>query len=135
MSAGTPVGERVAAAAQATVGVPFRLHGRDPATGLDCVGVVAVALRAGGHIGPVPDGYRLRCGGVAAYRPCWGGLIAVDGMAAGDVLLCRVGPGQLHLAVRIEAGIVHADAGLRRVVERPGALPWPLVTAWRLGDG
>ncbi len=127
-------GERVAAAARGLVGVRFRLHGRDPASGLDCVGVVALALRAGGHEGPVPDGYPLRCGSAAAYRECWDGLAAADGARPGDVLLCRVGPGQLHLGVRTPLGVVHADAGLRRVVERPGVLPWPLIAAWRLGD-
>ena len=30
------------------------------------------------------------------------------------------GPGQLHFAVRTTRGLVHADATLRRVVERPG---------------
>ncbi len=116
------------------VGVPFRLHGRDLRAGLDCVGVVALALRAGGHEGPVPDGYPLRCGRADAFAPCWAGLAPADGAMPGDVLLCRAGPGQLHLAVRVPDAIVHADAGLKRVVERPGELAWPLVTAWRLGE-
>ncbi|MCD2317649.1 peptidoglycan endopeptidase [Sphingomonas sp. IC-11] len=127
-------GERVAAAARGVVGAPFRLQGREPATGLDCVGVVALALQAGGHEGPVPSGYGLRCGDAARYRSCWAGLAGADGRRAGDVLLCLAGPRQLHLAIRTATGFVHADAGLRRVVERPGQLPWPLVMAWRLGE-
>ena len=127
-------GERVAAAALAIVGARFRLHGRDPATGLDCVGVVAVALRAAGHVGPVPDGYRLHSGDARRFAACWAGLMAADGAAVGDVLLCRAGAGQVHLAVRAGAGIVHADAMLRRVVERPGAVPWPVLMAWRIGE-
>ncbi len=35
----------LAAAALNLIGTPFRLHGRDPATGLDCVGLVAEAMR------------------------------------------------------------------------------------------
>ncbi|OWK27642.1 hypothetical protein [Sphingomonas mucosissima] len=128
-------GERVAAAARGIVGARFRLQGRDPATGLDCVGVVAVALKAGGHEGPIPSGYDLRCGDAARYRSCWAGLAPADGERPGDVLLCVAGPRQLHLAVRTSAGFVHADAGLRRVVERPEALPWPLLMAWRLASG
>jgi hypothetical protein len=31
----------------------------------------------------------------------------------------------------VSGGVVHADAALRRVVERQGALAWPLVAAWR----
>lgn len=126
--------DRVAAAARAAVGVPFRLQGRDPESGLDCVGVVALSLAAGGHEGPVPAGYGLRCGDAARYRSCWAGLADADGSRAGDVLLCLAGPRQLHLAVRTPAGVVHADAGLRRVVERPGVLPWPVLMAWRIGE-
>lgn len=121
----------VAEAALAQVGVPFRLHGRDRA-GLDCVGVVACALRAGGFEGDVPCGYALRGGQPdrviatldaalrRSERPC-----------AGDVILFAVGPGQLHLAIRVEGGIVHADAGMRRVVMRPGGAPWPVLGVWR----
>ena len=127
-------GERVAAAASALIGSPFRLHGRTRGTGLDCVGVVALALRAGGHEGPVPANYALRCGEAARYHRCWAGLAAADGEQPGDVLLCLAGPQQLHLAVRTANGMVHADAGLRRVVERPGVLPWPLLAAWRLPE-
>ncbi len=124
------VGERIACAALATVGARFRLHGRDPAQGLDCVGVVAVALRAGGHGGAVPSGYALRGGDPAAVLDA--ALERCDGGAVGDVLLMATGPGQRHLAVRTARGFVHADAGLRRVVERPGA-PWPVIGAWRMG--
>ena len=133
-------GGRVAAAALGVVGAPFRLHGRDPATGLDCVGLVAWALRAGGWDGEVPTGYRLRGGGIAAPAVLDAGLARADGGAGGDVLLMRTGPGQLHLGVWTEApstgsgqgGLVHADAGLRRVVLRPGAVEWPVIGAWRL---
>ena len=119
-------GERVAAAARATVGVRFRAQGRDPALGLDCVGVAAVAL---GGI-DLPRDYRLRCGRMPELAPP-SGMARCDGEAVGDVLLCRVSPAQLHLVVRTETGFVHADAGVRRVVERPGAVPWPVVMAWR----
>ncbi|MFL0413033.1 peptidoglycan endopeptidase [uncultured Sphingomonas sp.] len=125
-------GERVAAAARGLVGVPFRLHGRDPATGLDCVGVVALALRASGHKGAVPEGYPLRSGDVARFRNCFDGLVPSAGIGAGDVLLCRSGPGQVHLAIHVGNGFVHADAGLRRVAERPGVPPWPMLGAWRI---
>ena len=50
---------------------------------------------------------------------------------SGDVLLALAGPGQLHLAIWTGDGVIHADAMLRRVVERPGAPPWPVVSVWR----
>ncbi len=122
-------GAAVLAAARAVVGVPFRLHGRDPATGLDCVGLVAVALRR-----PAPGDYRLRTGDAAraAAQLRAAGLVEFDAACPGDVLLCRSGAGQLHLAIRCADGILHADAVARRVVERPGVVPWPVLSCWRL---
>lgn len=123
------VGDRVAAAARRCIGVRFRPHGRDVAHGLDCVGVAAVALREGGVPVAAPDGYSLRTTIWSGATPP--GLVACDGTAVGDVLLCQGSAGQLHVAIRTGGGIVHADATLRRVVERPGAVPWPVERAWR----
>lgn len=129
-SAGT--GTAVADAALTLVGIAFRLHGREPASGLDCIGVIAAALRGAGWCGDVPSGYALRGGDPDAVASRFDAqLPRSDGRCAGDVLLFRVGVGQLHAAVRIADGIVHADAMLRRVVARPGQPDWPLVAAWR----
>lgn len=57
--------------------------------------------------------------------------IAPTEAGAGDVLLVRAGPGQLHVAILTPGGYLHADAGLRRVVETPGAVGWPVLSAWR----
>lgn len=126
--------EQVVAGARAVVGARFRVQGRDPALGLDCVGVAACALRAAGCTAVVPNHYSVRCAVLpaGAVPP---DLTGADGAGAGDILLCRVSPAQLHLAVRTDSGVVHADASLRRVVERPGAPPWPVIAAWRLQEG
>ena len=127
---------RAVAAARGAVGARYRLHGRDPRFGLDCVGLVGLALRAGGCTDPIPAGYALR-GGTA------GGMLDLIDRAAlrrtdrpqpGDLLLFAVGPAQFHLAIKSADGIYHADALLRRVVERPGVPPWPLLAAWALID-
>src|SRR3546814_13891877 len=55
-----PTGPAVAAAAAQLLGTRFRLHGRDPATGLDCVGLVACAFERAGVTLQVPRGYHLR---------------------------------------------------------------------------
>ncbi|MEG8037878.1 hypothetical protein QP166_00400 [Sphingomonas sp. LR60] len=55
-------GERVLAAAQQLVGVRFRVQGRDPALGLDCVGLVAVALWRAGAAVTVPRDYAVARG-------------------------------------------------------------------------
>jgi murein DD-endopeptidase / murein LD-carboxypeptidase len=114
------------------IGVPFRLHGRDAATGLDCVGVVAMVLGAE----TVSSGYRLRRAvpdeiveGLEAA-----GLVRIKGEARdGDVLLIAAGPAQFHLGVKTAAGFVHACALLRRVIETPG-MPDGLIGVWRRED-
>lgn len=128
-------GERAVAAARAVLGVRFRLHGRS-AEGLDCIGLAALALRAEGLEGAVPSGYALRSGDAgrvgAAIEAL--GLVPAAEPRPGDLLLFRAGAGQLHFAIQAETGIIHADAVLRRVVERPG-LPWPVIGRWRLATG
>ncbi|MGI4732482.1 MAG: hypothetical protein ACRYFW_12140 [Janthinobacterium lividum] len=115
--------------ARSVLGVRFRPQGRDPAYGLDCVGLVAWAA----GIDPVPDGYAMRGGDardIGAVLDRFGRRSA--SAAAGDVLLLAAGAGQFHLAIATGDGIIHADAALRRVVERPGPPPWPVLGIWRI---
>jgi len=123
---------RIAAEALALVGVPFRLHGRTVA-GLDCVGLALLAARrAGSRIGAGPA-YQLR--GMAPERAAHflaeAGLTPVAAAEAGDLLLARTGAMQLHLMIPAGRGLVHAHAGLRRVVLMPGPSPWPVLGQWR----
>ncbi|GGA58798.1 NlpC/P60 family protein [Sphingomonas psychrolutea] len=125
------------AAARGAIGVRFRLQGRDPAFGLDCVGLAALAMRAAGFEGVVPADYGLRGGDAAglAARLDASGLVRGDAPRPGDLVLFESGPAQFHMAVLVPGGIVHADAGLRRVVERPGVPPWLMLGCWRvIGD-
>jgi cell wall-associated NlpC family hydrolase len=131
-------GAALAQAAETLVGARFRLHGRDPATGLDCIGVLAAALAAIGRSAPLPAAYTLRARAPedldTVVRRC--GLIDASGPTLpGDVVLVRLAATQLHLL--IAAGtrrFVHAHAGLRRVVVHDAPLAWPLAGAWRLND-
>lgn len=124
------------AAARAALGTPFRLHGREVAQGLDCLGLALLALRADGYVGPEPSGYALRCGDavrvVAAIEAA--GLRRADLPKPGDLLLLGLSAAQLHFAIATEAGMIHADARLRRVVERP-EIPWPVIGRWRTHQG
>ena len=130
-------GERIAARARALVGVRFRPQGRDPNTGLDCVGAAAAA--AGVPRERVRADYPMRGQRLAEieHELCDLGLWPVMEAAArpGDVLVLEAGPAKLHVAVVTDGGFVHADAGLRKVVERPGPPPWPVAGVWRMAEG
>ena len=131
-------GVDLARAAESLVGAPFRLHGRDPGSGLDCIGLFAASMAECGRPVTVPNGYAMRLRDLAAFRPLaatWG-FIEADGPAEpGDVLMFTVGPVQFHLAIAARHGLlVHAHAGLRRVVLGPAGADWRPAGHWRLLD-
>lgn len=132
-------GEQIAGRALELLGAKFRLHGRQVATGLDCVGVVVQALAATACKFDVPTGYRMRGDHLALALDHFDGgqFVRVDAAQpkAGDVQLCQVGVRQLHFAVLTRCGAVHAHAGLRRVVLTPLPLPWPVLGQWRYIGG
>lgn len=124
--------EEIVAAGRALIGAPFRPQGRSAETGLDCLGVIALA--AGADPARVRRDYRLRdfdpeqIGQALATF----GLGRAEGAARpGDILIVAPAPGRLHAAIVTPHGYLHADAGLRRVVEAPGDPPWPVLSAWR----
>jgi cell wall-associated NlpC family hydrolase len=126
----------VVARAQAAVGVRFRLHGRDPATGLDCLGLASWALWAGNPPIALPTGYGLHSGRADQFV-AWlaaAGLQRADGQKTcpGDLLLVQPSPMQWHCLIAAERGFVHAHAGLRRVVQVSTRENWPLVLTARL---
>ena len=139
-------GLRVAQAAETLVGAPFRLYGRHRDTGLDCVGVVSVALEAAGQHREFPVGYCLRMRNVDAFiaRAEVFGLTPVEQTGGrqnaamrlpGDVLMFALGQCQFHFAIVDSAGgLVHAHAGLRRVVRSSAPDTWKPVGHWRLAS-
>jgi len=120
----------IVARARGLVGCRYRAQGRDPQLGLDCVGVVCCAF--GIPVGDVVRDYRLRSADVrAAVKSIERHFISIDEGAAGDLLLMSPARDHLHLAVLTDRGFIHADAGVRRVVETPGAPAWPIVGQYR----
>lgn len=126
----------IVTAARACIGTPFRAQGRLPGVGLDCIGLAAVAVRAGGVHVDAPADYDLS--GESAMRLAealdahgfrW---IAPSMQAAGDIILFQPGRRQQHLGISTGAGFVHAHLGLRKVVETPLPAPWPVVGVWRV---
>jgi cell wall-associated NlpC family hydrolase len=132
-------GRAIARRATELVGTPFRLHGRKCEGGLDCVGVVAEALACAGDTLRIPCDYTLRgeyLGRVYTFfdRPCFRSLDD-ENRAPGDILLCRTAERQMHFAIVVTQGIIHAHAGLCRVVLTPHPIPWPVIGRWRyIGD-
>lgn len=129
-------GTALAQAAEALVGTKFRLHGRDPVSGLDCIGLLAAALVAIGRPTHLPTGYTLKLRRIDYWLPdplACGFAITDQPMIAGDVLLLELGPCQQHLAIVTGSGrFIHAHAGLRRVVEGSGPLPGLVRHQWRM---
>lgn len=120
------------ARARSLVGVRFRSQGRSAEFGLDCVGLAASVFGLPSR--SVRSDYALRGNSVpeleqglaAFFRP-----IPAGEAGAGDLLLVQPGPAQMHILILAEDGYIHADAGQRRVVEVPGAVGWPVISAWR----
>jgi hypothetical protein len=126
-------GVDIAARACAVVGTRFRPQGRTAREGVDCVGVAAFACGIPNEC--VPRNYALRGQALGEIERRLRDLgcrrVAGQVLELGDIALCRPGPAQYHMVVITPFGFVHADAALRRVVQRPYPIPWTLVSAWR----
>lgn len=132
------VANKFAKAAVSLVGTPFRLHGRDPHSGLDCVGLINESLKIAGLPRPQLPKYALRnsdysfvlktaC--LAGFKP------AKNGIFLGDLVVVKPGPAQLHfLVAQARGGFVHAHASLREIVTMPGPVPWPIWAILRLEE-
>nr|WP_298924902.1 NlpC/P60 family protein [uncultured Erythrobacter sp.] len=125
-------------AASNLLGCSFRLHGRRPETGLDCVGLVLASLDVIGRSATGPQGYGLRNKSVDPWfdEAEYAGFRRTHEIAQrGDLLLAHVGPAQHHLAILdTTSTIIHAHAGLRRVVRQPLEITTTVIARWRLTD-
>lgn len=125
----------LAAAAESLVGARFRLHGRNPGTGLDCIGLLSAALTRAGASPALPTGYSLRLRDLDQWLPdpaTLGFARAVGPCRAGDVVMLQPAAVQFHLAIASNVGWVHAHAGLHRVVLQPDRPGGTLLHHWRL---
>ena len=130
------VGLQFAEAAINLIGVPFRLHGRDPSKGLDCIGLIHAALLAIDREPITPEGYRLRNSDPSRWLGCAelsGFQKSVGKPMIGDIALITPGMGQLHLIIADGKGqSIHAHAGLGRVVREPIPIDAAPIAQWRL---
>ena len=129
-------GAALAQAAAGLVGTRFLLHGRDPATGLDCIGLLSAVLARAGRAAALPNGYTLRMRDSAQWLPppeTLGFAWAEPPFQPGDAVLLRLGAVQVHLAIAApDGGWIHAHAGLRRVVHQPALPDGTILHHWRL---
>lgn len=128
-------GTAILAAAHRLVGVRFRPQGCDPETGLDCVGLVWAAHAAAGCPIARPADYPRRGWSrprIEAAMAAAGLGPAADAPRDGDAALFALAAGQFHLAIWGRWALVHAHAGLRRVVAAPHAALPPATGYWRI---
>lgn len=137
--------ETLIAAARGWLGTPFHHQASVRQVGCDCIGLIrGVALELGLPQGSFDDaryrGYsRVPIPGLllqglrTSLTPVAGGL---DDALLGDILLFRIDDAPQHLALKTEAGMLHAYARKRRVVEHIIDDYWHrrFVSAWRLPD-
>lgn len=117
--------------ARALVGAPFRLQGRSD-QGFDCIGVAIAVFDVSAD--QVRRDYRMRGNHAIEMRETlerYFRRVPATQLRPGDLMLLRVSDDQLHIAIRTARGFVHADAGLRSVVETPGMPDWPMLGAYR----
>jgi len=116
------------------VGVPFRPQGCDPATGLDCVGLVWAAYAAAGRRLVRPVGYPLRGWSRERIEAALAAEFCRvdDHVRGGDVALIAHPARQYHLALLGPETFIHAHAGLRRVAETPLDAATRAAARWRL---
>ena len=130
--------DRIVAAARDLIGAPFRLHGRNVRTGVDCIGLAVLSLERAGHRRVTmlaPERYSIRGGRPADFAESLmrAGLRRARTARPGDLVLVEADVAQFHLMIATGSGHVHAHAGLGLVVEMPGASPWPVLGNWRWG--
>lgn len=123
----------IVARARRLLGVRFRPQGRDPQHGLDCIGVAMMAT--GMPKERVRRDYGLHSNDPqemhSEFDACGFVRIAPAAAGAADVLVVRPAPSALHVVILTDRGYLHADMRRRKVVEVPGAVPWPILSAWR----
>jgi cell wall-associated NlpC family hydrolase len=126
----------LALAAQGLVGTRFRMHGRHREHGLDCLGVIAAALREIGMPGDFPTDYAWRNAHpqrAMALAGQWNFVAVRDAILPGDVILLRVGAAALHFVIAVTGNaFVHAHAAQRQVLLSPAMPEGRIIAHWRL---
>ncbi len=118
--------ELMIVAARACLGTPFHHQGRMPQVGLDCIGLVIVALRAAGiAVRDRTDYARWPTGAALAQALLAHGASPVPEPRRGAVLLFALAGQAQHVALATSADtMIHAYAPVGAVVETRRNAVW-----------
>jgi cell wall-associated NlpC family hydrolase len=129
---------RMISAARACIDTPFHHQGRVAGQGLDCIGLIVVALRAVGFEVNDRTDYGLRPDGVSLVRALEEhGAVRAEEILSGDVLLFRFDHEPQHAALAIDADhMIHSYAPVGKVVETHIGASWQrrLVAIYRFAE-
>jgi len=131
--------QKIIDAARACIDTPFHHQGRVPGTGLDCIGLVVVALSAAGMDVRDRQDYSVRPDGNKLVEAIveHGGRV-VDCIAPADILLFRYDGQPQHVAIATsENTMIHSFAPVGRVVETSVGAYWKrrLLRIYRFIEG
>lgn len=114
------------AAARACLGTPFHHQGRVPGHGLDCIGLIIVALRAAGFaVQDRTDYVRWPEAETLAQALLAHGAVPVAAPVAGDILLFVLAGRAQHVALcTAPEQMIHAYAPVGKVVEGSISAVW-----------
>lgn len=117
---------RMVAAARACLGTPFHHQGRLPQHGLDCIGLVIMAMQAADYQVRDQAGYaRWPVGTMLEQALIQHGACLVPHQQAGDVLLFALAGVAQHVALCSGVGhMIHAYAPVGAVVETQISPVW-----------
>ncbi len=113
-------------AARACLGTPFHHQGRSPGTGLDCIGLLVVALTAAGFSVRDRADYSLRPDGKSLLAALdEHGARRVSDIQAGDILVFCYDRQPQHVALATSADtMIHSFAPAGKVVETAIGVYW-----------
>jgi len=110
---------KMIAAARRCIGTPFHHQGRRPGAGIDCIGLIVVALRAAGFNVNDRTDYARRPDGKSLLKALQDhGAAPVAEIEPGDILLFRYDNQPQHVALATESDrMIHSFAVAGEVVE------------------
>lgn len=117
--------------ARECIGSRFRLQGRDPQWGLDCVGLVIWSAQQAGVILQDQFDYSLHDDPQrldnALNQTLLENIVFIEDdvrLHAGDIVRFVAGGTSMHLGIVTPKTLIHADARLRRIVEHRLDADW-----------